>query len=118
MGHHHRMTYYVFATENVAVAAESQIVDNVRRWLGENVPAALSSDGEMLRGRNAATGELVDVYTARWAIPRQTASGVWVFEKPTADRTAPIPVEVFTAGITAAEADYDPAWFPPPPALR
>lgn len=105
------MTYYLFETESAAIAAEQQIVDNVRQWVAANAPAALSEDGTKLKGRNAATGELVNVYTERWAIPQQTAAGQWVFPKPTAEQAGPIPLTAFIAGIVATEEEYDAAWF-------
>jgi hypothetical protein len=105
------MTYYIFDTEADALSVEQHIVDNVRAWVTVNVPEALSEDGQKLRGRNAATGEFVDVYTTKWAIPMQTSSGQWVIEKPTAEKTAPIPVEVFLADVAAEEVEYDSAWF-------
>ena len=106
------MIYYLFNTEQEALAAEQQIVDNVRQWVSDNVPDALSEDGLKLRGRNAKTGEFTDAYTTRWAIPQQIVDGRWVFSKPTAEKTAPIPVAVFTAGVVAEEANYDENWFP------
>lgn len=106
------MLFYVFNLEEDANAAAQLIIDNVRNWVSSNVPAALSEDGTKLRGRNAATTALVDVYTERWAFPAQTVDNRWVFLKPTEEKTAPIPLAVFIAGITAAEEEYDPAWFP------
>jgi hypothetical protein len=108
------MIYYTFSSEAAAVAAEQQIVANVKNWVAVNVPDALSADGEKLRGRNAKTGEFEDAYTTKWATPSQIADGRWVFLKPTQETTAPIPVAVFIAGIAAEEAVYDSAWFPPP----
>lgn len=105
------MIYYVFNTEVEAQEAEQQIVDNVRNWVETNAPDALSSDGSKLRGRNAKTGKFVDVYTTRWSIPQQIADGRWVFSKPTAEKVAPIPVEVFISHITAIEEEYSPFWF-------
>lgn len=105
------MIYYVFNTEAEALSAEQQIVDNVRSWVATNVPEALSADGTKLRGRNAKTGEFVDAFTSRWAIPKQTNDGSWVFTKPTQEKTAPIPVEVFIADIEATEEEYNDAWF-------
>ena len=104
--------YYLFATEEDAVAAEARIVANVRTWAEANAPDALSEDKSKLRGRNAATGEFEDHFTERWAIPQQTETGKWVFPVPTQERTTPIPVETFVAGVTADEAEYDSAWFP------
>jgi hypothetical protein len=105
------MIYYVFNTEQEALAAEKQIVDNVRQWVAANVPDALSEDGLKLRGRNAKTGEFTDAYTTRWAVPQQIVDGKWVFTKPTAEKTAPIPVEVFINNISAEEAEYETNWF-------
>jgi hypothetical protein len=109
------MTFFVFATEAAANAANAIISENVRAYVAVHVPDALSPDGTKLRGRRAADGTLVDVYTERWAEPQQIADGRWVFSKPTQARTAPIPVEVFLAGVTADEAEYDEAWFPAVP---
>lgn len=109
------MTYYVFSTEAAAIAAETRIVSNVRDWVSANAPDALSGDGDKLRGRNAATGGLVDVFTNRWAVPVKTAANKWVFAKPTAEQAAPIPLVIFVAGVTATETEYDSDWFPPPP---
>lgn len=105
------MTYYVFTTEEEATTGERRIVENVRNWVATNVPAALSEDGTKLKGRNAATGELVNVYTERWAIPQQTTTGQWVFPKPTQEQAAPIPLSAFIAGIDASEAEHDTTWF-------
>lgn len=105
------MIYYVFNTEAEALSAEQQIVDNVRNWVAANVPDALSADGTKLRGRNAKTGEFVDAFTTRWAIPKQTNDGRWVFEMPVAERTAPVPISVALDGVIADEVDYDPSWF-------
>ena len=105
------MIYYIFNTEQEALAAEQQIVDNVRQWVVANVPDALSEDGLKLRGRNAKTGEFTDAYTTRWAVPQQIVDGRWVFTKPTAEKTSPIPVEVFINGITASENEYNSDWF-------
>jgi len=106
------MLFYVFNVEEDANAAAQLIIDNVRNWVSNNLPEALSADGNKLRGRNAATNELVDVYTTRWAVPVQTVDNRWVFLKPTQEKTTPIPLAVFIAGITAAEEEYNPAWFP------
>lgn len=105
------MIYLVFDSEQSAIAADAMIGNNVRAWVLQNAPNALSDDGERLRGRNAATGELVDVFTERWAVPRQRQDGRWVFQKPTQDKTAPVPVQVFLSGINTEELEYDPAWF-------
>lgn len=107
------MICFVFDSEQMAVAANDRIGANVRDWVLQNVPGALSADGERLRGRNAATGQFVDVFTERWAVPQNTTSGRWVFPKPMQNETFPIPVQVFVNGINAEEAEYDPAWFSP-----
>jgi len=104
------MIYYIFNTEQEALAAEQQIVDNVRQ-VEANVPDALSEDGLKLRGRNAKTGEFTDAYTTRWAVPQQILDGRWVFAKPTEEKTAPIPVEAFTNGVIANENEYNSDWF-------
>ena len=106
------MRYYKFNSESAALAAEAQIVANVRAWVEANVPEALSDDKTKLRGRNAATGDLEDAFTERWAVPQLTAGGEWVFPAPTANKAAPIPLGVFTAGVDAEQSDYDPEWFP------
>jgi hypothetical protein len=106
------MIHYVFPNPDTATAAADAIAQNVRDWLAKNVPDALSSDGQKLRGRIASSGAFVDVYTLRWATPELTASGLYVFEKPTQQKTSPIPVGVFLSGIVADEAEYDPTWFP------
>ena len=105
------MIYYVFNTETEALSAEQQIVDNVRNWVAANVPEALSEDGTKLRGRNAKTGEFVDAFTTRWAIPQQIADGRWVFTKPTQEKTSPVPVEVFIGNVEATEEEYKDTWF-------
>jgi hypothetical protein len=106
------MIYYIFNTEQEALAAEQQIVDNVRQWVAENVPDALSEDGLKLRGRNAKTGEFTDAYTTRWAVPQQIVDGRWVFAKPTSEKTAPIPVEIFITNVNASEEVYNKEWWP------
>lgn len=105
------MIYYIFNSEQEAVTTEQQIVDNAKNWLLSNSPQSLSPDGNKLRGRNAATGEFVEVYTEKWAVPQQTIDGKWVFLKPTQIKTSPIPVEVFLNNIIADEIEYDSSWF-------
>lgn len=99
------MIYYIFDNESEALLAEQQIIENIKNWVLFHVPDALSPDGKKLRGRNAATGELVDIYTERWAVPLQTTDNKWVFPKPTIEKTTPIPVEVFIANIVANEIE-------------
>jgi hypothetical protein len=105
------MKFYVFDSESEAIAAEAKIVENVRAWLEANAPDALAADGDGVLGRNAATHELVNVATQRWAIPIETVAGKWVFEKPVDSKTLPIPAAVFTAGVVASEAEYQQDWF-------
>jgi hypothetical protein len=109
------MIFFVFETKADADAANAIIAENVREFVATNSPDALSPDGSKLRGRRADTGELVDVYTERWAEPLRRADSRWVFAKPTQEKTAPLPVSVFLAGVVAGEEEYDPAWFPPVP---
>lgn len=103
-------THYVFDTEAQAIAAEAQIISNVMAWVQAHSPAALV-DGK-LRGRNAKTGELTNVYTERWAVPRQNALGKWVFPKPTQADAGIMPLATMVQGVSAVEADFDPSWFP------
>lgn len=109
------MLFYVFDSEQDANAVLELIASNVRAWLRQHSPDALSADGNGVRGRNAATGGLTDVVTQRWAVPELTSGGKWVFAVPTQRQTSPIPVSAFTSGIEAPTAEYDPAWFPSPP---
>lgn len=105
------MIYYIFNSQSEANLAEQKIVDNIRNWVSINAPDALSEDGTKLKGRNASTGQLVEVYTERWAIPQQTNDNKWVFPKPTIEKTSPIPVEIFLQNINAIEVDYNSEWF-------
>lgn len=106
------MKFYVFPSLESAEKAQAKIVANVRGWLAANAPDALTPDANGVRGRNALSGGLVDVATVRWATPQLASTGKWVFEKPTQEKTSPIPVEVFLDGIVATESDYSKAWFP------
>lgn len=108
------MIYYTFQDEAAAIIAEQQICNNVLAWCAANVPEALSADGTKVRCRNAATGQYEDVYTERWAIPEQINDGRWVFQKPTESSIAPIELAVVLNGVTASEAEADPAWWPQP----
>lgn len=105
--------FYVFSTEANAIAAEQLIVENVRQWVEANAPDALTPEN-WLRGRNAANGQLNENCTTRWAVPVQVLSGQWIFEKPTADRTRPVPIETVLQGIIADESMASPAWFGTP----
>lgn len=108
------MIYYVFDTETEAIAAENTVVTNIKTWVQTYSPAAIGPDGNSLRGRNAKTGELVDNYTTRWAIPKQRADDKWVFEKPTQNALGSIPLSDVINGITGTEEEYDTSWFPEP----
>jgi len=106
------MTYYVVATKAQAEAIDTRIVNNVRAWAAINSPGALSKDGKELRSRNAKTGELVDVFTKRWAEPVKRLDGKWIVQKPLEGQTAQIPPNVFVQGVAAAEEEYSDDWFP------
>ena len=108
------MIYYVFDTEAEAITAENTIVTNIKIWVQTYSPDAITPDGNSLRGRNAKTGELVDHYTTRWAIPKQRLDQKWVFEKPTQSALGPIPLSIVINGIMATEEEYDTSWFPEP----
>ena len=111
------MIYYVFDTETEAIAAENTVVTNIKTWVQTYSPAAIGPDGNSLRGRNAKTGELVDVYTIKWAIPRERLDGKWVFEKPTQSALGPVPLESVINGISATEEEFQSDWFPEPEEL-
>ena len=104
------MIYYTFLTREAADSANDLIASNVRQWVAEHVPEALS--GEHLRSRRASDGAFVDVLTVRWGEPLLTSTGLWVFVAPTQEKTSPIPVEVFVSGIAAEQTPFDAAWFP------
>lgn len=108
------MIYYVFDTEAEAIDVENIIVTNIKTWVQTYSPDAIAPDGNSLRGRNAKTGELVDHYTTRWAIPKQRLDEKWIFEKPTQNALGPIPLSSVINGITATEEGYDTSWFPEP----
>jgi hypothetical protein len=111
------MIYYVFDTEQEALSAESTIVNNIKSWVQTYSPDAIAPDGNSLKGRNAKTGELVNHYTTRWAIPKQRLDDKWVFEKPTQSALSPVPLDSVINGITATEETYDSSWFPEPEIL-
>ena len=108
------MIFYVFDTESEAIAAENTIVTNIKTWVQTYSPDAIGPDGNSLKGRNAKTGELVDVYTTKWAIPTERLDGKWVFEKPTQSAVGPAPLANVINGITATEEEHDQSWFPDP----
>lgn len=109
------MIYYVFNTEAEAIAAENTIVTNIKTWVQTYSPDAIGPDGNSLRGRNAKTGELVDNYTTKWAIPKQRLDDKWVFEKPTQNALGPVPLASVINGITAIEEEFSSDWLPPEP---
>lgn len=111
------MIFYVFDTEAEAIVAENTIVTNIKTWVQTYSPDAITPDGNSLRGRNAKTGELVDNYTTKWAIPKERLDSKWVFQKPTQNSLGPIPLSTVINGITATEETYDSSWFPEPEIL-
>lgn len=108
------MIFYVFDTEAEAIAAENTIVTNIKTWVQTYSPDAIAPDGNSLKGRNAKTGELVDNYTTKWAIPKERLDGKWVFQKPTQNALGPIPLAAVINGISTTEENYSRSWFPPP----
>ena len=108
------MIFYVFDTEAEAIAAENTIVTNIKTWVQTYSPDAIGPDGNSLKGRNAKTGELVDNYTTKWAIPKQRLDEKWVFEKPTQSALGPVSLASVISGITATEEEYNEVWFPEP----
>ena len=105
------MIYYVFDTEAEAIVAENTIVTNIKTWAQTYSPDAIGPDGNSLRGRNAKTGELVDNYTIKWAIPRERVDGKWVFEKPTQNALGPIPIAAVIETLSLNEENYQESWF-------
>lgn len=91
------MRALVFNTKAKAQAA----ADNA--WNAMRTGKPQNAKGE-LRGRNAATGELVDVGpTARWATPAQRFdTGEWWITLP--------PIDVNPDGV---EAEVSTGWFAP-----
>jgi len=95
--------YYVFNTEQEAIAAEQEI----------------STIGQVpIIGTNAKTGEPnPDAQKVlRWAIPQQRATdNKWVFPKPSADLCAgidPVIVDAFHNNHSYTLEEYDLSWFP------
>jgi len=113
----HIMIFYVFDTEAEAIAAENTIVTNIKTWVQTYSPDAIDSEGNSLRGRNAKTGELVDIYTSKWAIPVKRLDDKWAFQKPTQSALGPIPLANVINGITATEEEFSSGWFPEPEIL-
>ena len=111
------MIFYVFDTEAEAITAENTIVTNIKTWVQTYSPDAIGPDGNSLKGRNAKTGELVDNYTTKWAIPKQRLDEKWVFEKPTQNALGPIPLESVINGIFSIEEEFQIGWFPEPEEL-
>lgn len=106
------MIYYVFDTEQAALNAESTIVNNIKSWVQQNSPEAITGDGEKLRGRNAKTGKLTNIFTTRWAIPQERLDRKWVFQKPRDSDTTPIPLSKVIENVVAIEEEYVDTWFP------
>lgn len=106
------MIFYVFDTEAEAIVAENTIVTNIKTWVQTYSPDAIGPDGNSLKGRNAKTGELVNNYTTKWAIPKERLDGKWVFEKPTQSALGPVPLPSVINGITATEEEYNESWLP------
>ena len=106
------MIFYVFDTEAEAITAEDTIVTNIKTWVETYSPDAIGPDGNSLKGRNAKTGELVNNYTTKWAMPKERLDGKWIFQKPTQTALGPIPLASVINGITATEEEYNKSWFP------
>ena len=106
------MIFYVFNTEAEAIAVENTIVTNIKTWVQTYSPDAIGPDGNSLKGRNAKTGEFINNYTTKWAIPVERLDGKWVFEKPTQKGLGPVPLSSVINGITATEEDFNSNWFP------
>ena len=106
------MIFYVFDTEAEAIVAENTIVTNIKTWVQTYSPDAIGPDGNSLKGRNAKTGELVNNYTTKWAMPKERLDGKWIFQKPTQTALGPIPLASVINGITATEEEYNKSWFP------
>lgn len=106
-------TFYVFSSEAAAAAAVDAIEQNIREWVVQNAPAALTPDGRGLRGRNAASGELEDVLTVSWDLPRQRLDGSFVIQKPTQGTLGPVPLEVAIRDLSATEETYTHSWHEP-----
>jgi len=111
------MIFYVFDTEAEAIDTENIIVANIKIWVQTYLPDAIAPDGNSLRGRNAKTGELVNNYTTKWAIPKERLDGKWVFEKPTQNALGPVPLDSVINGVSATEEEFQTDWFPEPEEL-
>jgi hypothetical protein len=111
------MIFYVFDTEADEIAAAHTVVTNIKTWVQTYSPDAIGPDGNSLRGRNAKTGELVDNYTTKWAIPKERLDGKWVFEKPTQSSLGPVSLDSAINGISATEEEFQLDWFPEPEEL-
>lgn len=108
------MIYYVFDTENEAIAAENLIVNNIKSWVETYTPSVINDSGDAIIGRRPQTGEVASGQTSRWAIPKERLDGKWVFQKPTAIHLGPIPLSTVISGVTAVEQAYEDSWFPEP----
>lgn len=99
------MAYLLFPSEEAAVAAEALITGNCRAFIQQAAPERLSPDGELICV-NAATGQLDPSAQGveRWAIPQQYAEG-WAIPMPEPQQIAPMPMEVFAAGVGGTLVD-------------
>jgi hypothetical protein len=100
--------YLIFPSEEEALTAEATICENIRNWVSMAVPEAVTEDGA-IRSRSANDGNFTDAVTTRWAIPRETASGLWAFLAPSQESINPVPLEVAMNGISAIPAP-EPIW--------
>lgn len=93
------MAYIIFPTEPEAIAAEAQVMANVRAFVQQHAPERLSPDGGLI-GVNAATGQLDPSaqQVERWALPQHYKEG-WAFPVPLEFEIAPMPVEAFMADV-------------------
>lgn len=99
------MAYLLFPSEEAAVAAEAQITANCRAFIQQAAPERLSPDGGLIC-INAATGQLDPSAQGveRWAIPQQYVEG-WAFPMPEPQQIAPMPIEIFAAGVGGTLVD-------------
>ena len=109
------MAYLLFPSEEAAAAADAQITANCRAFIQKVAPDRLSPDGNLICV-NAATGQPDPSAQCveRWAIPQQYDEG-WVIPMPEPQQIAPMPMEVFVAGVSDAVALLPVAEEPPAP---
>lgn len=94
------MSYYLFQTEQDAISADLQIVQNVYQFALQNVPERVSEAPLGLFGYNAKTGALVTNggLTTNWAKPTECEEG-WVIPVPY--DIPPMTGEQMSVGISA-----------------